>query len=133
MKKRYKYKIIAKDLGKRVDQMMMQITQMRFLTLSTQFGIFLLAAVIGGAILSVKKGGEEGLWFVIPILSLAVLNAIFNFGAIFWVILLIILYFYVKPENGKWSDSGKSYWFNMGTLTAILVMFASSFVAYLLV
>lgn len=113
--------------------MIMQITQMHFLTLSIQLGIFLLAAIIGGAILSVKKGGEEGLWFAIPILSLAVLNAVFNFGAIVWIILLLVMYFYVKPEDGKWSDSGKSYWFNIGALTALLVMVASSFIVYLTV
>ncbi len=113
--------------------MAMQITQMRFLSLSIQLGIFLLAGIIGGAILSVKKGEGEGLWFATPILSLAALNAIFNFGAIFWIILLVILYFYVKPENGKWSDSAESYWFNIGALTSLLLMIASSFIVYLTV
>ncbi len=109
------------------------IIRIQFWSIIIQLGILIIAALIGGVILLVKRGGKEGLWFAIPIFSLVIAEMILDPGAILWIIIILVLYLYIKPKDKKWSEKKESYWFSIGTVTAFLMVILSSFITYFLV
>lgn len=103
-------------------EMMDDLLRIQFWGMIVQLGILFLSAIIGGSILSIKKGTDEGLWLAIPILSLAIAEIILDPGVILWIFIILVLYLYIRPKNKKWKEKKESYWFNIGTITAFLLL-----------
>ena len=85
------------------------VQQMAFLDIVVPFII----SLIIGILVLFFKGKTEAVWIMIPLLIFSLLWGLIGLA------LIIIIWFLVRPDNKKWNEEKRSYWFSIGVVTGV--------------
>ncbi len=93
----------------------------------------IVVSIILGFVILVVKGKTEAAWFTFPMVITPILSQIGTIGTIVWIIVIIIGWFRVRPENKKWSEKKASFWYSIGVIGAVILMVVISALTFYLV